>query len=79
MPTCLGVCVRYKTEVTVTTSPYLQGKRYCGECAVWMGRELVMCPCCGGKLRTAPRNRRYKKLYVTVMAQRRRAERLAAI
>lgn len=35
----------------------------CKNCAVFIRTEAVYCPCCNFRLKTSPRNPKYRKLY----------------
>ncbi len=58
--TCKGICVRYKAQKTVGTGRYASGQRRCQICEIFIKWEGLWCPCCGYRLRTKPRNLKYK-------------------
>jgi uncharacterized Zn finger protein (UPF0148 family) len=49
---CKGICIRYKTP----SNHYTNGHKRCKECELFIKWDGVLCPCCGHKLRTRPRN-----------------------
>lgn len=54
MPTCKGVCHRYKAELAnKITSPYEYGNR-CQRCELWVEKKYAKCPCCSSRLRHKP-------------------------
>ena len=58
--TCKGNCVRYKAQKPVGTGRYASGQRRCQICEIFIKWEGLWCPCCGYRLRTKPRNLKYK-------------------
>ena len=58
--TCKGICVRYKAQKPVGTGRYASGQRRCQICEIFIKWEGLWCPCCGYRLRTNPRNLKYK-------------------
>jgi len=68
--TCKGICPRYKAQKPVGTGRYASGQRRCQICEIFIKREGLWCPCCGYRLRTKPRNLKYKaKLRARVNAE----------
>ena len=68
--TCKGICVRYKAQKPVGTGRYASGQRRCQICEIFIKWEGLWCPCCGYRLRTKPRNLKYKaKLRARVEAE----------
>jgi len=67
MATCKGVCVRYKAKIAnrrgVGMGRYASGKKRCQGCEIYIRYEGLYCPCCARKLRTVPRNKKYKAQY----------------
>ncbi|MEW5840103.1 hypothetical protein [Nitrososphaera sp.] len=55
---CRGICERYRA--TTGTSRYANGQRRCQVCDIFMAVKGTACPCCGYRLRTRPRDGRYK-------------------
>ena len=58
--TCKGICSRYKAQKPVGTGRYASGQRRCQICEIFINWEGLWCPCCGYRLRTKPRNLKYK-------------------
>ena len=58
--TCKGICTRYKAQKPVGTGRYASGQRRCQICEIFIKWEGLWCPCCGYRLRTTPRNLKYK-------------------
>jgi len=68
--TCKGICTRYKAQKPVGTGRYASGQRRCQICEIFIKWEGLWCPCCGYRLRTKPRNLKYKaKLRARVEAE----------
>ena len=68
--TCKGICTRYKAQKPVGTGRYASGQRRCQICEIFIKSEGLWCPCCGYRLRTKPRNLKYKaKLRARVEAE----------
>lgn len=77
--TCKGICVRYKAQKPVGTGRYASGQRRCQICEIFIKWEGLWCPCCGYRLRTKPRNLKYKaKLRARVEADSIEAQAAAA-
>ena len=76
--TCKGICVRYKAQKPVGTGRYASGQRRCQICEIFIKWEGLWCPCCGYRLRTKPRNLKYKaKLRARVEADSLEAQAIA--
>ena len=70
-----SICVRYKAQKPVGTGRYASGQRRCQICEIFIKWEGLWCPCCGYRLRTKPRNLKYKaKLRARVEADSIEAE-----
>jgi len=63
MPGCKGICTRYKAKRGSTKLGwYRQGFKRCQLCEIFIKwNDGLHCPCCGSRLRTKPRNRKYKE------------------
>ena len=73
--TCKGICIRYKAQKPVGTGRYVSGQRRCQICEIFIKWEGLWCPCCGYRLRTKPRNLKYKaKLRARVEADSKEEE-----
>lgn len=67
--TCKGICIRYKAQKPVGSGRYATGQRRCQICEIFIKWAGLWCPCCGYRLRTKPRNLKYKaKLRARVQA-----------
>ncbi len=76
--TCKGICIRYKAQKPVGTGRYASGQRRCQICEIFIKWEGLWCPCCGYRLRTKPRNLKYKaKLRARVEADSLEAKAIA--
>ena len=58
--TCKGICARYKAQKPVGVGRYASGQRRCQICEIFIKWEGLWWPCCGYRLRTKPRNLKYK-------------------
>jgi len=60
--TCKGICYRYKApKLLHGGSRYEKGQKRCNSCDIYMEWDGFFCPCCGYKLRTAPRHQKWKE------------------
>jgi uncharacterized paraquat-inducible protein A len=57
---CNGICTRYKAQKPYGISRYASGQRRCQHCEIFLKYEGFWCPCCRSRLRTKPRNLKYK-------------------
>ena len=57
---CNGVCVRYKAKKPASGGRYENGQKRCQVCEVFLKTDEMWCPCCGLRLRSKPRNSKYK-------------------
>lgn len=60
--TCKGICARYKAHKPAGAGRYSSGQVRCQICEIFIKHEGLWCPCCGYRLRTKPRNLKYKKI-----------------
>jgi len=58
--TCKGICIRHKASKPVGTGRYSTGQKRCQVCEIFLKWDGLWCPCCGYRLRTKPRNLKYK-------------------
>jgi hypothetical protein len=58
--TCKGICIRHKALRPVTAGRYSTGQKRCQVCEIFLGWDGLWCPCCGYRLRTRPRNMKFK-------------------
>ena len=57
---CKGICVRHKALKPIGVGRYSMGQKRCQVCETFLKWDGLTCPCCGYKLRTRPRNLKYK-------------------
>ena len=69
--TCKGICIRHKAQKPVGSGRYALGQRRCQICEIFINWVGLWCPCCGYRLRTKPRNLKYKD---KLRARRKREE-----
>ena len=58
--TCKGICIRHKAQKPVGSGRYVIGQKRCQVCEIFIKWGGLWCPCCGYRLRTRPRNLKYK-------------------
>ena len=58
--TCKGICIRHKAQKPVGFGRYSTGQKRCQICDMFIKWDGLWCPCCGYRLRTKPRNLKYK-------------------
>jgi hypothetical protein len=58
--TCKGICLRHKAQKPVGSGRYALGQKRCQICELFIKWDGLWCPCCGYRLRTKPRNLKYK-------------------
>jgi len=59
--TCKGICHRYKAPKPPHGSRYVKGQKRCNSCDIYIEWDGFFCPCCGMRLRVAPRHQKYKE------------------
>ena len=57
---CKGVCFRHKAMRPSTGKRYLTGQKRCQVCQVFINWPGFFCPCCGYRLRTKPKNKKFR-------------------
>jgi hypothetical protein len=57
---CKGICVRHKAMKPVANGRYSTGQKRCQICEIFLTWDGLWCPCCGYRLRTRPRNSKFK-------------------
>ena len=57
---CKGICIRHKALKPIGVGRYLTGQKRCQVCEIFITWDGLWCPCCGYRLRTRPRNLKYK-------------------
>jgi len=60
--TCKKICITHKAIKPTGIGRYISGQKRCYSCEVFIKYDGVYCPCCGCKLRTHPRNKKYKEI-----------------
>lgn len=61
---CKGICYKYKVEKGNNASGrYADGQKRCQSCDLFMRWDGRFCPCCGTRLRSKPRNTKYKESF----------------
>ena len=63
---CKNICARYKAKGDFITGRYRNGQKRCHICDLFIVWEGLWCPCCGYKLRSKPRNKKYKEKLRTI-------------
>lgn len=58
--TCKGTCCRYRATKPAREGRYASGQKRCQICEEWIKWEGLWCPCCGYRVRSKPRNIKYK-------------------
>jgi hypothetical protein len=58
--TCSGICKRYQAFKPADGGRYRIGQKRCQICEIFINWDGLFCPCCGYRLRTKPRNIKYK-------------------
>jgi hypothetical protein len=58
--TCKGRCLIYKAQKPIGAGRYAIGQKRCQVCEIFLKWDGLWCPCCGYRLRTKPRNLKYK-------------------
>jgi hypothetical protein len=58
--TCKGICIRHKAQKPTHIGRYAIGQKRCQICEIFIKWDGLWCPCCGYKLRTRPRNIKFK-------------------
>ena len=57
---CKGVCIRHQAHMRTGVGRYANGQKRCQICDIFIKWDGLWCPCCGYRLRTKPRNLKYK-------------------
>jgi hypothetical protein len=52
--------MRHKAQKPIGSGRYATGQKRCQICELFIRWEGLWCPCCGYRLRTKPRNLKYK-------------------
>jgi hypothetical protein len=68
--TCKGRCIRLRAQKPTGVGRYMVGQKRCQVCDVFIMWDGFWCPCCGYRLRTRPRNKKYKsKLNASILGK----------
>ena len=59
---CKGICIRHKATKLSNKMRYANGQKRCQMCDIFIKWDGIWCPCCGYRLRTRSRSRRFKQL-----------------
>ena len=57
---CKGRCTSYKAQKPIGAGRYALGQKRCQICEIFLKWDGLWCPCCGYRLRTKPRNLKFK-------------------
>ena len=68
--TCKGVCIRPRAQRSGSFGRYAAGQKRCQVCALFMKWDGLWCPCCGCRVRTKPRNSKFKQKLKTIRKER---------
>jgi len=60
---CKGICLRHKSTGTFRGGRYKNGQKRCQICDLFIVWSGLWCPCCGYKLRSKPRNLKYRRKF----------------
>lgn len=58
---CKEICYRYKAERSGNQSRYANGQKRCSTCEKFLYWDGFLCPCCGRKLRSKPRDGEHRR------------------
>jgi len=58
---CKNICIRHRAQKPVGSGRYVIGQKRCQICEMFIQWNGLWCPCCGYRLRTKPRNIKYKQ------------------
>ena len=60
---CKGICIRHRAQKIFRIGRYDSGQKRCQVCEQYIRWDGLWCPCCSYRLRTTPRNQRYKRIF----------------
>ena len=59
---CKGICIRHRAQRPANYfGRYATGQKRCQLCSIFMKWDGLWCPCCGCRVRTKPRNSKFKQ------------------
>ena len=62
--TCKGICIRHRAQRPASYfGRYATGQKRCQVCSIFMKWDGAWCPCCGCRVRTKPRNSKFKQRF----------------
>jgi hypothetical protein len=68
---CKGICIRHRAQKPLGSfGRYATGQKRCQVCSVYMRWGGLWCPCCGCKVRTRPRNSKFKQRFKTLIKKK---------
>jgi hypothetical protein len=59
---CKSICSRHRAQKPKGAGRYASGPKRCQICEIFIKWDGLWCPCCDYRLRTKPRNLKYKAL-----------------
>jgi len=60
---CKGICSRHRAiKPKYGGQRYTIGQKRCQVCQIFINWQGLFCPCCGGRLRNKPRNKKFKEM-----------------
>jgi hypothetical protein len=66
--TCKGICIRHRAQKPASYfGRYATGQKRCQVCSIFMKWDGTWCPCCGCRVRTKPRNSKFKQKLKTII------------
>ena len=60
---CKGICHQHKPTWISQTLRYANGQKRCQCCEIYIKWDGLWCPCCNYRLRSKPRNKKYREKY----------------
>jgi hypothetical protein len=58
---CLNLCENLSSRTKVGYPYYVDGRKYCHRCEIYLHYDGAFCPCCGTALRITPTSKRDKE------------------
>ena len=60
---CTGICIRHRAQRPADPfSRYATEQKRCQMYSVYIRWDVLWCPCCGFRVRTRPRNSKFKQM-----------------